>query len=170
VPRLSERYFSGLASLRSTRQSVFGSGRLGTFSGGHAHRFRDAFATELHEQVSVLLGHSSIRITETHYRPWVRDRQRQLEVNLEPAWGQDQIGSLEAGKSRDIRREAETIHWRLELSSEKIETLRAHSALLRCAANWTGIAKKKCKQIPGDFRSRELTEVTRRLRRGTKVS
>ena len=47
---------------------------------GHAHRFRDTFATELLlagvplERVSILLGHSSIRITERHYSPWVRSR------------------------------------------------------------------------------------------------
>jgi Phage integrase family len=41
---------------------------------GHAHRFQDTFATELLlvgvplERVSILLGHSSIRITERHYR------------------------------------------------------------------------------------------------------
>ncbi|MGC1107348.1 MAG: tyrosine-type recombinase/integrase [Candidatus Acidiferrales bacterium] len=40
---------------------------------GHPHRFRDTFAVELllagvpMEQVSVLLGHQSVRITERHY-------------------------------------------------------------------------------------------------------
>lgn len=42
---------------------------------GRAHRFRDTFAVELLlagvplERVSVLLGHTSIRITERHYAP-----------------------------------------------------------------------------------------------------
>ncbi len=42
---------------------------------GHAHRFRDTFAVELLlagvllDRVLVLLGHTSIRITERHYAP-----------------------------------------------------------------------------------------------------
>ena len=52
---------------------------------GHGHRFRDNFVVELFlpgvpmERVAVLLGHQSIRITEKHYAPWVRARQKQLE-------------------------------------------------------------------------------------------
>lgn len=61
-------------------------------SDGHAHRFRDTFATELLlvgvplERVSILLGHSSIRITERHYSPWVRSRQEQLERDVRATW------------------------------------------------------------------------------------
>jgi integrase/recombinase XerD len=60
--------------------------------GRHAHRFRDTFATELLlagvplERVSILLGHSSIRITERHYSPWVRSRQEQLERDVRATW------------------------------------------------------------------------------------
>jgi integrase/recombinase XerD len=122
VPRLSERYFfwTGRSTLHTaigiwqrTLRNLFERERV---LNGHAHRFRDTFATELLlsgapiEQVSVLLGHSSIRITEMHYRPWVRDRQRQLEVSLERAWGQDPIVLLETDKSLEIHRKNETIH------------------------------------------------------------
>ena len=61
----------------------------------HPHRFRDTFSVELLlagvpiEQVSVLLGHSSVRITERHYAPWVRARQERLDADLERAWAQD---------------------------------------------------------------------------------
>jgi hypothetical protein len=41
------------------------------------------------ERVSVLLGHSSIKVAEKHSSPWVRARQEQLEAdsqtNLGPA-------------------------------------------------------------------------------------
>ena len=38
------------------------------------------------EDVSVLLGHSSIKITERHYSPWVKARQEKLEVAVRKAW------------------------------------------------------------------------------------
>ena len=59
---------------------------------GTIHRFRDTFAVKLLltgvpiEQVSVLLGHSSLRVTEKHYSPWVRARQQQLERSVRLAW------------------------------------------------------------------------------------
>ena len=61
-------------------------------SDGHAHRFRHTFAVELLlagvpiERVSVLLGHSSARITEKHYSAWVRARQEQLEADVRQSW------------------------------------------------------------------------------------
>jgi len=64
---------------------------------GHAHRLRDTFAVELLlagvplDRVSVLLGHSSIRITERHYAPWTRSRQEQIEADLKAACGNDLI-------------------------------------------------------------------------------
>jgi integrase/recombinase XerD len=38
------------------------------------------------ENVSKLLGHSSIKITERHYAPWVKARQEQLEAEVRRIW------------------------------------------------------------------------------------
>jgi integrase len=54
--------------------------------------FRDTFAVELLlsgvplDQVSILLGHSSVKITEKHYAPWVKARQEQLEASVRQSW------------------------------------------------------------------------------------
>ena len=60
--------------------------------GGHPHRFRDTFAVSLLlkgvslESVSKLLGHTSIKVTERHYAPWVKARQEQLEADVRRTW------------------------------------------------------------------------------------
>lgn len=59
---------------------------------GHFHMFRDTFAVALLEKgvpledVQVLLGHSSVKITEKHYSPWVRSRQERLEEKVKRTW------------------------------------------------------------------------------------
>jgi integrase len=70
---------------------------LAKVADGHAHRFRDTFATELLlagvplERVSVMLGHSSVKVTEKHYSPWVRARQEQLEADVKRTWERDPL-------------------------------------------------------------------------------
>jgi integrase/recombinase XerD len=100
---ISERYFfwtgdgdrdTVAGNWRRTLRKIF---KAAGVKGGHPHRFRDTFAVDLLlagvplEQVSILLGHGSIRITERHYSPWIRDRQAQLEASLERAWAQDPV-------------------------------------------------------------------------------
>jgi integrase len=54
--------------------------------------FRDTFAVELLnrgvpiDRVSLLLGHSSVKVTEKHYAPFVKERQQQLETYARMAW------------------------------------------------------------------------------------
>jgi site-specific recombinase XerD len=59
------------------------------------HMLRDTFAVEMLlagvslEEVAVLLGHSNTKVTEKHYKPWVRARQEQLERSVSKAWAAD---------------------------------------------------------------------------------
>lgn len=108
VPRVSGRYWfwTGGGTVESARKKwskaladLFADAEV---SGGHAHRFRDTMAVELLkagtpiERVSILLGHSSVRITEKHYNPWNRARQEQAEADVARSWATDPIVLLEA--------------------------------------------------------------------------
>ena len=67
--------------------------------------FRDTFAVELLnrgvpiDRVSLLLGHSSVKVTERHYAPFVKERQQQLEIYARLAWD-DAV--VEAGNLQSI--------------------------------------------------------------------
>jgi len=71
----------------------------------HAHMFRDTFAVELLnkgvpiDRVSLLLGHSSVKVTEKHYAPFVKERQQQLEVYARMAWEDSRMdaGDIQSG-------------------------------------------------------------------------
>ena len=72
---------------------------------GHPHMFRDTFAVELFkrgvaiETVSMLLGHASIRVTERHYKPWVKTLQDKLESDAMKGWPEP-IGTRGVRKTR----------------------------------------------------------------------
>jgi integrase len=98
APKTSSKYFfwtgeskpkSAVGDWQRSLKKLF---RLAGVPGGHAHRFRDTFATRLLragvplERVSVLLGHQSTRVTEKHYIHWVRERQEQLEADVRRSW------------------------------------------------------------------------------------
>jgi integrase/recombinase XerD len=75
----------------------------------HPHMFRDTFAVEMLlagvplEQVSMLLGHKSVKITEKHYAPWVKARQEQLAVNVRKSWTVLHAGN-QTGKRKSPKR------------------------------------------------------------------
>jgi integrase len=121
-PRSSSRHFfwTGLSKMHSAIGKW--QRRLGVLfemaevRGGHAHRFRDTFAVELLlagiplERVSILLGHSSVRITERHYAPWVRARQEQLEADLQRAWSEDPVVLLETKGTPEVHGKSGTVN------------------------------------------------------------
>lgn len=59
---------------------------------GWAHKFRHTFSISLLQkgvpidQVSILLGHRSVKITEKHYAAWVKGRQEILEDAVRKTW------------------------------------------------------------------------------------
>jgi len=59
---------------------------------GHSHQLRDTFAVELLQQgipleeVSKLLGHTSIKTTEKSYAPWMKGRQDRLNALVVGTW------------------------------------------------------------------------------------
>ncbi len=100
VTNTSERYFfydgaSQRESMVKSWDRVFRKVRETadpTVPNCHPHRCRDSFAVSLLlkgvslDSVSKLLGHSSIKITERHYAPWVKARQEQLESEVRRIW------------------------------------------------------------------------------------
>jgi integrase/recombinase XerD len=106
-PRISERhwFWTGVGSKETLagnwRRTFRRLCKIAGVRGGHPHRFRDTLAVELLldgmpiERVSILLGHSSVKITERHYAPWVEARQVQLESDLTRAWRSDPIAQRE---------------------------------------------------------------------------
>ena len=102
--------FTGPESLRMEsasdlwRQRLGGVFELASLESAHPHRFRHTFAVELlkkgvpMEEVSVLLGHSSVRITERHYASWVQARQEILKSHVAKTWGS--FGVIEGGKAK----------------------------------------------------------------------
>lgn len=62
-----------------------------------SHRLRVTFAVELllagvaMQNVSVLLGHSSIQTTERYYAPWIKSRRDRLVRVVREACGQDRL-------------------------------------------------------------------------------
>jgi integrase/recombinase XerD len=94
VPHSNSKYFFWTGSSKVTSTTGFWRAKIADvftkagIANGHTHRLRDTFAVDLLqeavslENVSTLLGHKSIRITEKHYSPWVKTRQDALDREL----------------------------------------------------------------------------------------
>jgi integrase len=76
-------------------------------SDGHmmSHRLRDTFAVDLlekgvpMEEVSKLLGHTSIRTTEKHYAKWSKGRQDRVDSLVTGAWAKPKNARRSRSKS-----------------------------------------------------------------------
>lgn len=112
----SAKYFfwSGTSSSR-TLVSVWGEKLRSLFkkagiATGHSHRFRDTFAVNLLsagvsiDDVSTLLGHTNVRITQKHYSPWVKARQAALDAAVEKANGWHELQNQKPAVVLPIRR------------------------------------------------------------------
>lgn len=72
----------------------------------HLHMFRDTFAVEYLlagmslEEVSRLLGHASVIVTQRHYAPWVAQRQQRLAASQRAAWTTMGIEAKSSPKTR----------------------------------------------------------------------
>jgi integrase/recombinase XerD len=90
--------------------------KLAKVPGAHAHRLRDTLAVESLlagipiEQVSALLGHQSLRVTERYYAPWVRARQEQLEASVRRAWVLDPVVSLATKGTHGVHGKTERVN------------------------------------------------------------
>jgi integrase/recombinase XerD len=106
VPKMSERFWFWTGNGKPSTAIGDWQGRLldlakpAKVPNLHAHRFRDTFAVELLlkgvplERVSILLGHSSVKVTEKHYSPWIRERQEQAEADVKRTWARDPVALM----------------------------------------------------------------------------
>lgn len=102
LPRKGEHYFWNGTSQPRTAAGLWSKrlrevGLAAGVEGFHTHRLRDTFAAELllkgvsMEDVSALLGHSSIQMTERYYAPWSAARRDRLVRVLREAHQDDTI-------------------------------------------------------------------------------
>jgi integrase len=81
---------------------------------GHCHQFRHTYATRLLQAgvsldtVSIMLAHSSVKITQKHYAAWTKERREKIEAAIRKTWavsGQSS-GTPEAREVLDHRKTA----------------------------------------------------------------
>lgn len=109
-PKKDRYLFTGPNSLRMETASDLWRRKLhrvfkaAGIESGTPHRFRHTFAIELLkggvpiEDVSILLGHSSVKVTESHYSAWNQARQDLLRARVQKTW--KTFGSIESGLAK----------------------------------------------------------------------
>jgi integrase/recombinase XerD len=97
IPKTGDYYFWSGTSTRKTVINVWAETFQRLFEraeikGGHSHKLRHTFAVGLlqrgvsMENVSTLLAHQSLRVTEKYYASWVPGRQQHLEAAVRGSW------------------------------------------------------------------------------------
>jgi integrase len=76
----------------------------------HTKRNGDPGTSIAGERVSILLGHSSIKVTERHYSPWIRERQEQAEADVRRTWALDPIALLETKGTPEVHKNSEPVN------------------------------------------------------------
>ncbi len=82
---------------------------------GHSHQLRHTAATEWLsagipvEEVSKLLGHTSIKTTEKHYGPWVKPRQVRLTKLVMATWKKKKPDSARNGEEHAKKASAQNV-------------------------------------------------------------
>ena len=62
------------------------------------------------ERVSVILGHSSVKVTEKDYAPWVRARQTQVEDDIKRYWESDSLWLSETKGTSGVHGENDLVN------------------------------------------------------------
>lgn len=103
IPKASERFWfwsgNGLVETASKDwqarlAEVFEEAKI---PDGHSHRFRHTFAKDhlskgtSMEDLSKLLGHPSIKVTEKYYAKWCKDRQEKASAAMRRTWTNDPV-------------------------------------------------------------------------------
>ena len=94
----------------------------------HPHMFRDTFAVEMLlagvpiDQVSLLLGHASVKITEKSYAPFVKARQIQLQESVRNAWNLNKTNGGGPGNGPPAISKPETKRTGLQLIHSRKKT------------------------------------------------
>jgi integrase/recombinase XerD len=71
---------------------------------GHCHQFRHTYATRLlqagvpWDTVSIMLAHSSVKITQKHYAAWTRERREKIEAAIRKTWETEPLKPSRASK------------------------------------------------------------------------